>query len=106
MGRIGARARADYFRMETQRANAFRDVSGRGAEVTPQRWRVAMVSLCVVAALLLIVEILGGIFGIGFPRLGLWGMQQVPDKPFTLVITSLDPGGAADRAGIRSGDVI
>ncbi len=71
------------------------------------RWRAAILPLCVVAALLLLASEFGGILGFGgIPRVGFWGMQLVPDKPFTFVVTSLDPGQSADRAGIRPGDVI
>ncbi|HEY1975288.1 MAG TPA: hypothetical protein VGG89_01915 [Candidatus Baltobacteraceae bacterium] len=71
------------------------------------RWKVAILSLCAGSALLLLASQLFGLLGYGgMPRVGLWGMQVVPDKPFTFVVTSLDPGQGADRAGIRPGDVI
>lgn len=71
------------------------------------RWRIAIIALCTVAALMLAASLLGSGFGLGgLPRTGLWGMQLLPDKPFTFVVTSLDPGQAASRAGIRPGDVI
>jgi hypothetical protein len=75
----------------------------RGAE----RWRIAAIALCAVAMLLWAASLFGSGYGLGgFPRTALWGMQLVPDAPFTFRVTSLDPGGAADRAGIRPGDVI
>lgn len=71
-----------------------------------QRWRIAILVLCVVAELMQLAS-LSSIFGFGpIKRFGLWGMQLVPGKPYTFVVTSLDPGQAADRAGILPGDVI
>lgn len=70
------------------------------------RWSVGIVVLCVVLELLQLAS-LSAILGIGpVPQYGLWGMQLVPDKPFTFVVTSLDPGQAADKAGFLPGDVI
>lgn len=71
-------------------------------------WKIAIPAFCALAALLLVASNLFGLFGHGggVQRVGLWGMQLVPDKPFTFVVTSLDPGQSADRAGIRTGDVI
>jgi hypothetical protein len=66
-----------------------------------------MITLCAFAVLILAASFFGSGFGFGgLQRTGLWGMQLFPDKPFTFVVTSLAPGQAADRAGIRPGDVI
>jgi hypothetical protein len=71
------------------------------------RWRIAILALCAFAVLLLAASLFGSGFGLGgLPRTGLWGMQLSPNKPFTFVVTSLDPGRAASRAGIRAGDQI
>lgn len=71
------------------------------------RWRIAIITLCAFAALLMVASVFGGTLGLaGVTRVGLWGMELVPSQPFTFVVTSLDPGQAADRAGIRPGDVI
>jgi hypothetical protein len=71
------------------------------------RWRIAIITLCAFAMLILAASLFGSGFGLGgLPRTGLWGMQLLPDKPFTFVVTSLDPGQAASRAGIHPGDVI
>jgi hypothetical protein len=71
------------------------------------RWRIAILALCAFAVLLLAGSLFGSGFGLGgLPRTGLWGMQLSPNKPFTFVVTSLDPGRAASRAGIRAGDQI
>jgi hypothetical protein len=71
------------------------------------RWRFALISLCAFAALLAAASFFGSGFGIGgLPRVGFWGMELVPGRPFTFVVTSLDAGRAAQRAGIRPGDVI
>lgn len=64
-------------------------------------------TLCAFAVLLLAGSLFGSGFGLGgLPRTGLWGMQLSPGKPFTFVVTSLDPGRGASRAGIRTGDQI
>lgn len=71
-----------------------------------RRWRMWILVLCVAAEMLQLASI-AGMLGIGgIPRYGLWGMQIVPGKAFTFVVTSLDPGRAADRAGILAGDEI
>jgi len=71
------------------------------------RWRIAIITLCAFAVLLLAGSLFGSGFGLGgLSPTGLWGMQLSPDKPFTFVVTSLDPGRAASRAGIRPGDQI
>ena len=72
-----------------------------------QRWRIAAIALCAVAMLLWAASLFGSGYGLGgLPRTALWGMQVVPGAPFTFKVTSLDPGGAADRAGVRQGDII
>lgn len=71
-----------------------------------KRWTIAIIVVCGILELLQLISF-AGIRGIGpIPQYGLWGMQVVPDKPFTFVVTSLDPGRAADKAGVRPGDVI
>ena len=71
------------------------------------RRRAALVALCAFAMLLIVVSYVGSGFDVaGVPRFGLWGMQLSPSQPYTFVVTSLDPGRAADRAGIRPGDVV
>jgi hypothetical protein len=71
------------------------------------RWRIGMIALCALAALLAAVSFFGGVFGMGgVPRVGFWGMELMPARPYTFVVTSLDAGRAADKAGIRPGDVI
>lgn len=71
------------------------------------RWKIPMLSLCAASALLLIASEVFGLLGYGGgQRVGLWGMQLFPDKPFTFAVTSIDPNSGADRAGIRPGDVI
>jgi hypothetical protein len=72
-----------------------------------ERWRIAIITLCAFAVLLLAASFFGSGFGLGgLPRTGLWGMQLSPGKPFMFVVTSLDPGRGASRAGIRTGDEI
>jgi len=72
-----------------------------------ERWRIAILALCAAVAVCAVATFFGNGLGyLGIPRVGLWGMQQIPGKPFTFVVTSLDPEGAAVRAGIRPGDVI
>ncbi len=72
-----------------------------------QRWRIAAIALCAIAMMLWAASLFGSGYGLGgLPRTALWGMQLVPGAPFTFRVTSLDPGGAADRAGIRPGDIV
>jgi hypothetical protein len=71
------------------------------------RWRIAMIALCAFAGLLAAASFFGSAFGWGgVPRIGLWGMELLPLRPYTFVVTSLDTGQAAERAGIRPGDEI
>src|SRR6185312_4061008 len=78
-----------------------------GATAMRERWRIAILALCAAVAVCAVATFFGNGLGyLGIPRVGLWGMQQIPGKPFTFVVTSLDLEGAAVRAGIRPGDVI
>ena len=74
----------------------------------PTGWRVLLLSLCAIVALLAIAEVLIGFAGPNSTSLiGQWGDTVGPSsQPFHLTVMSIDPGRAADRAGLRAGDLI
>lgn len=78
--------------------------------MTAAAWRALLLSICLIAAIVQIVGVLD-VTGIGGapPLQGDFGALLggvAPSKPFGLEITSVKPGGAAARAGLRRGDVI
>ena len=74
----------------------------------PTGWRVLLLSLCAIVALLAIAEVLLGFAGPNSMSLiGQWGDTVGPSsRPFHLAVMSIDPGRAADRARLRPGDLI
>src|SRR5579883_74855 len=71
-------------------------------------WRVLLLSLCAIVAVLAIVELLMGLAGPDSASLiGQWGDTVGPSsRPFHLTVLSIDRGRAADRVGLRAGDLI
>lgn len=76
--------------------------------MTTARWRALLLGLCAIAALLPVLEIFlqyGGPLGTSY--VGQWGdTVGASSRPFHLEVLSIDPGHGADRAGLRSGDLI
>ena len=71
-------------------------------------WRAVILTLCAIAALSAITSIFS-IVGMGGapPWSGRRGLQPaVASEPFSIRVASVDPGGPADRAGLRAGDII
>jgi hypothetical protein len=75
-------------------------------DVKPAIWRAAILTLCAITAILAVASIFS-ITGLGgaAPWSGRWGLNPA-SAPFGEEITDIDPGGPADRAGLRTGDVI
>ncbi len=76
--------------------------------MTTRTWRAVLLSLCVVIAAVDVTHVIGAA-GIGGapPWMGIWGMTPgATSQPFMLVVTSVDPGGPSDSAGLRRGDFI
>lgn len=70
-------------------------------------WKWVLPTLCVLATTAMIVTILD-VFGFGArPWLGFWDSVTTPSgTPFVARLGQIEPGGAADRAGIRDGDTV
>lgn len=74
----------------------------------PAAWRAAILTLCAIAALSAITSVFS-VVGMGGapPWSGRRGLQPaIASEPFSVRVGSVDPGGPADRAGLRAGDVI
>jgi len=73
-------------------------------------WRPALLAVCALSALFQIVSVVD-VTGTGgaAPWAGRWQASLAgldPAEPFTIVVASVDPGGASARAGLRRGDRI
>jgi len=74
----------------------------------PSAWRPLLLAICALVAIIQIADVLD-ITGMGGapPWRGRWGMNSTESsKPFTILVTAVDPGGPADRGGLRRGDLI
>jgi hypothetical protein len=74
----------------------------------PEAWRAAILALCIIAALSAVTSVFS-IVGMGgaAPWSGRRGLQpSLASEPFRMWVASIDPGGPADRAGLRAGDMI
>lgn len=74
----------------------------------PAGWRVFLLSMCAIAALLAVVDVY---LEYGGPNstsmVGQWGDTVAASSyPYHLVVLSIDPGHGADVAGLRPGDLI
>ena len=74
----------------------------------PTAWRVVLLAICSLAALVQVADILDGTgMGGAPPWRGRFGANTgVSSQPFHLAVTAVKPGGAAARAGLRRGDLI
>lgn len=69
-------------------------------------WRALLLSLSAIVALLSIVDVAYEYAG-PVSTVGQWGdTVGASSVPFHLIVRSIDPGHAADTAGLRSGDLI
>jgi hypothetical protein len=74
----------------------------------PAAWRAVILALCAIAALSAVTSVFS-IVGMGGapPWSGRRGLQPtLASEPFSIRVASVDPGGPADRAGLRAGDII
>jgi hypothetical protein len=74
----------------------------------PAAWRAVILTLCAIASLSAVTSVFS-IAGAGGapPWSGRRGLQPAPaSEPFSIRVASVDPGGPADRAGLRAGDII
>lgn len=71
-------------------------------------WRAFLLSMCAIAACLVAANLYGLFNGPGSgPTVGQWGDTVAAGSlPYHLVVSSIDPGNSADRAGLRAGDLI
>ena len=71
-------------------------------------WRRVLLAICALAALAQAADVLDATgMGGAPPWEGWWGAGTgASSKPFNLVVTSVDRGGPAARAGLRRGDLI
>jgi hypothetical protein len=71
-------------------------------------WRPVLLAICALAALIQIAGVIDATgMGSAPPWLGLLGANSgASSKPFSIEVTAVDPGGPADRAGLRRGDLI
>ena len=71
-------------------------------------WRSVLLSICALAALAQIADVLDATgMGGAAPWQGSWGANAgASSTPFNLVVTSVDRGGPAGRAGLRRGDLV
>jgi len=78
------------------------------ATVKPATWRAALLTLCVLGALYGATVLLNESgFGGASPWYGLWGAYVGGSaQPYHLSVHGVDPGGPADRAGLREGDLV
>ncbi|MBV8066661.1 MAG: hypothetical protein JO113_01705 [Candidatus Eremiobacteraeota bacterium] len=74
----------------------------------PASWRVIVLALCAAGALLVLVAFLDQAGVGGSPAwYGVWGgFFSGSSEPYHLSFRGVDPGGPADRAGIREGDLV
>lgn len=69
-------------------------------------WRALLLSLCAIVALLSVVDVVFE-YGGSASMVGQWGdTVGASAVPFHIVVRSIDPGHAADIAGLRPGDLI
>lgn len=76
----------------------------------PAAWRAVLLAICGLSALVNVASVVD-VTGMGGapPWRGEWGAVLgglLPSNPFYIEVTSVDPGGAAARAGLRRGDLI
>ena len=74
----------------------------------PTTWRGLVLAFCAVTAVFAIASIID-ITGAGGrpPWYGLWGnLDSASARPYQLEVSGVNPGGSADRAGLRNGDLI
>lgn len=70
-------------------------------------WRAGLLGLCAIIAGLAVVQIIASYGGPLTSYFGQWGdTVGASNQPFNLVVRSIDPGHAADRAGLRTDDLI
>ena len=82
--------------------------AGSQSSVRDARWKWALFALCAVLAIDVITVAVVGL-GLGGPQLyGFYDSGQVttPGEPYIATIVQVQPGGATDRAGVRSGDQV
>jgi len=74
----------------------------------PSTWRTALLTLCAAAALFDVAAVLGQVgFGGATPWYGIWGTYFGGSaEPYHLKVLTIDPGGPADLAGLRVGDLV
>ena len=74
----------------------------------PAAWRALILTLCAAGVLLVVAAVLNQV-GVGGARpwYGLWGGYfSGSSQPYHLTFRAVDPGGPADRAGLREGDLV
>jgi len=74
----------------------------------PASWRAAILAACALTVTFSIADVLC-VIGIGDapPWSGLWGVLFASaSEPFYYEVSDVAPGGAADRAGLRRGDLL
>lgn len=74
----------------------------------PATWRAILLSLCAAGTLLVVVAVFDQAgFGGARPWYGIWGGYFTGSSlPYHLTFRGVDPGGPAERAGVREGDLI
>src|SRR5579872_3023188 len=74
----------------------------------PAAWRMLVLTFCAAGTLLVVAAVFDQVgFGGARPWYGIWGSYfSGSSEPYHVAFRGVDPGGPADRAGAREGDLV